>query len=67
MIINCAAATDFKLALDVSTQLNVSGPLKLLKLAEECKSLDSFCQMSSCFSLSDKTGFMEEKLYESSI
>jgi alcohol-forming fatty acyl-CoA reductase len=36
IIINCAGSTEFGSNLDSSVRVNVSGPLKLLQMAEQC-------------------------------
>jgi len=45
--------------------VNVTGPLMLMSLAEECHNFEGFCQISTLFTLADKTGFIDEKGYES--
>jgi hypothetical protein len=39
----------------------VRGPLVLMKLAEKCKNIEVFCQISTLFSISDNIGFIDEK------
>ena len=63
MIINCAASVFKDEQLDLTVRVNVSGPLQLLKIAEECPRLDSFLQVSTCFVNCEKTGFIEEQMY----
>jgi hypothetical protein len=46
---------------DISTEINVRGPLVLMKLAEKCKNIEVFCQISTLFSISDNIGFIDEK------
>lgn len=36
IIINCAGSTEFGNSLDQSVRVNVSGPIRLLQLAEAC-------------------------------
>jgi hypothetical protein len=67
IIINCAGSVDFGTRLDQAVRINVTGPLLLLKLAENCKNFLGFCHLSSCYAISDRQGFVEERLYESSI
>jgi thioester reductase-like protein len=65
VIINCAACLDLEARIEISLRANVGGPLKLLKLAEECPKMLCFLQVSSAFVNSDRTGFLEERIYES--
>lgn len=61
IIINSAGNIGFDTRLDIATELHVRGPLLLLKLAEQCPNFEAFCQISTLFAVSDKTGFIEEK------
>ena len=65
IIINSAGMVEFNTRLDIATNINVTGPLLLMQLAEKCHNFEGFCQVSTLFALSDRTGFMEEKIYES--
>jgi len=49
--------------LDIATELIVRGPLLLIKLAEQCSNFEAFCQISTLFAVSDRTGFIEERMY----
>jgi len=42
IIINCAANLDLEARFEISLRANVGGPLKLLKLAEECPKMICF-------------------------
>ncbi len=53
IIINCAGSTEFNNTLDSATKINVSGPLKLLKLAEECRNFECICHISTCYAICD--------------
>ena len=66
IIINCASIVDFDSPLDIQTDVNVSGPLNLMKLAEQCSNLQVFVQVSTTFAICEKTGFIDEKLFKSS-
>lgn len=46
---------------------NALGPLLLLKLAEESAKFQCFVQVSSTYVNCDRTGFIEERLYDSKI
>jgi len=67
VIINCAGHKEFDTPLEVATKINVTGPLLLMQLAEECHNFEAFCQVSTLFSLSDRLGFLDEKMYESNV
>ena len=66
IIINSAGTVEFGTRLDIATEINVRGPLQLMKLAEECHNFEAFTQISTMFAVSDRTGFIDEKMYESS-
>lgn len=66
-ILNCAARLDFDARIDVSVRANALGPLLLLKLAEECPKMQCLVQVSSTYVNCDRTGFVEETLYDSKI
>lgn len=63
MIINSAATVDLNVSIDMAVRINVSGPLKLLELAQSCPNFVTFVQVSTCYVNSDRTGYIEEKLY----
>jgi len=65
IIINCAGSTEFGNTLDQALRINVSGPLKLLQLAEECKNFLGMCHVSTCFAVADRDGVIDEKIQES--
>ena len=64
VIINCAGSTEFGNTLDSAVKINVSGPLKLLKLAEECKNFLGMCHVSTCYAVADRDGVIEEKIHD---
>jgi len=65
IIVNAAGTVEFDTRLDIATDINVRGPLLLMKLAATCQKFEAFCQVSTLFALSDKLGFIDEKIYES--
>jgi dTDP-4-dehydrorhamnose reductase len=67
VIINCAASLDFDAPLDTATRINVTGPLLLMKLAEESPCFEAFLQLSTAFVNADKTGYIEERLYDTNV
>jgi fatty acyl-CoA reductase len=66
-VINCAAIVDLNEKLDMSVRVNVTGPLNLLKLANESPNCCCFLQVSTSFVNSDRKGFVEERVYDSKI
>ena len=67
IVINAAASMDFDEHLDVAIRLNTTGALLLLKLAEDSHRIESFLQVSTTTVNCDRTGYVEERLYDSGI
>ena len=67
IVLNCAANVELDTKIDVAVRVNVTGPLLLLKLAQESPNICCFLQVSSSFANSDRKGFIEERMYESGI
>jgi alcohol-forming fatty acyl-CoA reductase len=65
IIINSAGTVEFDTRLDIATEINVRGPLLLMELAQKCANFESFVQVSTLFAVSDNTGFIDEKIFES--
>lgn len=65
IIINSAATIELDAKLDTAVRVNVTGPLKLLKLAKQSPKCEAFVQMSTVFVNSDRTGYVEETMYPS--
>jgi nucleoside-diphosphate-sugar epimerase len=63
IIINCAASVDFNERLCDALQINYFGCLRMLELATECKHLDVFTHMSTCYVNCDKKGYIKEEIY----
>jgi thioester reductase-like protein len=63
IIINSAASVFKDEQLDLTVRVNVSGPLQLLKIAEDSPHFESFLQVSTCYANCEKTGFVEEQIY----
>ena len=54
--------------LDLAIKINVFGALQLLELAEECRQLECFCLVSTCYAVidnKDHTGPIEERIVSS--
>jgi hypothetical protein len=66
-LINCAANVELTSKLDLQLKVNVTGPLNLLRMFEECPNPMCFVQVSTTFALSDRKGFIEERNYDSAI
>lgn len=67
IVINCAANNEIDQRLDIALKVNVDGPMNLLHLASEFQNLHSFVHLSTTFAMSDRTGYLEERLYESPV
>ena len=63
IIINSAATVDLAVNLELAIRINVTGPLKLLQLAQESPRMEVFVQVSSVFVNCDRTGYVEEVMY----
>ena len=48
-IINCAASVNFDDPLQDALRINYFGCMKMLELAQECKQLDVFTHVSTCY------------------
>ncbi len=64
VIINCAASVDFSERLCDAFQINYFGALRMQELAHECKKLQVFTHVSTCYTNCEKRGFIEEKVYD---
>lgn len=64
LIINCAASVNFDDPLLDAIQINYFGCYRMLELAKECKKLLSFTHVSTAYVNSNRTGFIEEKIYD---
>lgn len=64
IIFNIAASVDFNSRLDQAIEINIDGALQMQQLAKECKYMECFTHMSTCYVNSDKRGFIEEKIYD---
>ena len=67
IVINSAATLSFEEDMDVAIRVNTTGALQLLKLAEESPNIVAFCQVSTNSANCDRTGYVEEKVYDSGI
>jgi len=64
VILNCAASVDFNEPLRDAIEINYNGSLRMQELALECKNLDVFTHVSTCYVNCDKKGFISEKIYQ---
>jgi fatty acyl-CoA reductase len=64
VIINNAASVDFDLRIDEAIQINFYGPQRLLHLAKRCKHLQVMTHVSTTYVNSDKSGYIDEKIYD---
>jgi nucleoside-diphosphate-sugar epimerase len=67
IIINCAANIELDEKLDIAVRVNVTGPLNLLKLANDSPGRCCFMQVSTSFVNADRKGFVEERIYDSKV
>ena len=65
IIINAGGNSDFNARLDLAKDMNVRAPRMLMELAEKCFKFEMFCQVSTLLAYSDRTGFIDEKMFES--
>lgn len=63
LIINCAASVNFDDPLLDAIQINYFGCMRILELAQECRKLQSLTHVSTAYVNSNRTGFIEEKIY----
>lgn len=63
IIINSAASVNFDDPLKDALQINYFGCQRVLELAKECKNLDVFTHVSTCYVNCDRDGYIEEEIY----
>ncbi|KAL6070816.1 Dihydroxyacetone phosphate acyltransferase [Balamuthia mandrillaris] len=63
VFIHCAATISFDEPLLDAINQNVIGTLRVLKLAKSCRRVDVFNHVSTAYVNSDRSGFIEEKIY----
>jgi alcohol-forming fatty acyl-CoA reductase len=63
IIINSAASVNFNDPLQEALQINYFGCQRVLELAKECKHLEIFTQVSTCYVNCNRLGYIEEKIY----
>ena len=64
IVINCAASIEFNAPLHDNLASNVFGTLNLFNAAKKFNFLENFVQVSTCYVNCDRTGLVEEKIYE---
>ncbi|CAI2365141.1 unnamed protein product [Moneuplotes crassus] len=64
IVINIAASVDFNSRLDQAIEINIDGALRMQQLAKDCKNIECYTHMSTCYVNSDKKGYIEEKIYD---
>lgn len=64
-IINCAGIVDLDTSLELQTEVNVTGALALMTLAEECPNLLCFAHVSTTYAYCEQRGFVDETLFAS--
>lgn len=63
IILHCAAVVDFNERLDRAIELNVLGTLRMLDLAKQCQNIAAFVHVSTCYTNSNRRGWIDEKVY----
>ena len=64
VIINSAASVSFDDPLQDALAINYFGSFRMLKLAQTCKNLDVFTQVSTAYVNCNRQGVIEEKIYD---
>lgn len=64
IIINCAASVDFNERLCDAIKINYMGPLRMLDLAHQCKKIQIFTHVSTCYVNCEKKGYIKEQIYD---
>ena len=64
VILNCAASVKFDDKLHKALQINYWGAQRILQLAKECKHLEVLSHVSTAYANCDRSGFIEEKIYD---
>lgn len=64
VIINLAASVDFNEQISDAIQINYMGCLRMLELASECKHLQVYTHVSTCYVNCEKNGFIKEQIYD---
>jgi len=64
VVINCAASVNFDDPILDALQINYFGCLRLFEFVTKSETCDTFCHVSTAYVNSDKSGTIEEKLYE---
>lgn len=67
VVIHCAASVDFDAKLIDAIQINVIGTLRIYNLYKKFKNPENFVQVSTCFTNSDKFGWIEENIYDTPV
>lgn len=64
VVINCAASVNFDDPILDALNINYFGCLRLFECIQNSESCHTFCHVSTAYVNSDKSGTIEEKLYE---
>ena len=64
VIINCAASVDFNERLKDALNINYFGCLRMLELASQCRRIEIFTHVSTCYVNCDKKGYIQERIYD---
>lgn len=64
VIINIAASVDFNEQLTDALQINYFGCMRMLELATQCKKLQIYTHVSTCYVNCEKFGYIKEQIYD---
>ena len=64
IIINSAASVNFDDPLQEAIQINFFGCQRMLELCKECKNLQIFSHVSTAYANCDRSGYIDEIIYD---
>lgn len=67
VIINCAASVNFDDPLQDALRINYFGCMRMLELGKECKILEVFTHVSTCYVNCNRKGYIAEEIYDQDI
>eukprot|EP00456_Euglypha_rotunda_P052299 TRINITY_DN4214_c0_g1_i19.p1 TRINITY_DN4214_c0_g1~~TRINITY_DN4214_c0_g1_i19.p1 ORF type:complete len:635 (-),score=53.32 TRINITY_DN4214_c0_g1_i19:12-1916(-) len=63
IIFHCAAIVDFNERIDRAVEMNVMGSVRMFEIAQRCRKLGLFLHVSTAYVNSNRSGWINEKLY----
>lgn len=64
LVINCAASVNFDDPILDALNINYFGTMRLHDIVDKSISIRAFCHVSTAYVNSDKSGIIEEKIYD---